>query len=203
MRVAGARHQAIEKLPKTRAALDCARRLHAGQSREIDGAPFIVHPREVALILYRAGAPDDLIAAGALHDAIEKGSATESDLRERFGGRVASLVLAVSEDSRIKGYRARKKALREQVAAAGYEALTLYAADKLAKARELRLEDRGRTSDRSPDLSSKKYRRRLEHYQKSLELLRARLPGSPLVEQLQAELDDLSAGMRDQWAPVA
>jgi (p)ppGpp synthase/HD superfamily hydrolase len=53
-----------ERLPKTRAALKYARELHAGQSREADGAPFIVHPREVAELLYAAGAPDELIAAG-------------------------------------------------------------------------------------------------------------------------------------------
>jgi len=62
-----------------------------------DGTPFILHPREVASLLYCAGAPDHLIAAGALHDVIEKTPATAFDLRARFGGRVVSLVLAVTE----------------------------------------------------------------------------------------------------------
>jgi hypothetical protein len=34
------------------------------------------------------------------------------DLRARFGSRVAALVVAVSEDRHIAGYRARKAALR-------------------------------------------------------------------------------------------
>src|SRR6266550_4535463 len=46
----------VEGLPKTRAALRYAAALHRGQVRKIDGAPFIVHPREVAELLYGAGA---------------------------------------------------------------------------------------------------------------------------------------------------
>jgi (p)ppGpp synthase/HD superfamily hydrolase len=40
--------------------------------RSSDGAPFIRHPLEVATVLYRTGAPDHLIAAGLLHDVVEK-----------------------------------------------------------------------------------------------------------------------------------
>ena len=101
--------------------------------------PFILHPLEVASLLFDAGAPDHLIAAGVLHDTIEKTHVVASDLRERFGSRVAALVLAVSEDESITGYVQRKAALREQVARAGEEALMLFAADKLSKVRELRL----------------------------------------------------------------
>jgi (p)ppGpp synthase/HD superfamily hydrolase len=54
-----------EGLAKTRDALDYARKLHAGQSRKDEGGPFIFHPREVASLLYAAGAPDHVIVAGA------------------------------------------------------------------------------------------------------------------------------------------
>jgi (p)ppGpp synthase/HD superfamily hydrolase len=47
-----------EGLAKTQDALDCARKLHAGQSRKDEGGPFILHPLEVASLLYAAGAPD-------------------------------------------------------------------------------------------------------------------------------------------------
>jgi (p)ppGpp synthase/HD superfamily hydrolase len=164
-----------------RAALEYARRAHAGQSRKADGAPFIVHPREVASLLHEAGAPDHLIAAAALHDVIEKTSVTASDLRKRFGNKIATLVLAVTEDEQIAGYTARKAALRDRVAKAGEEALTLFAADKISKARELRCEWPG----------APRYRhRRLEHYQRCLALLQEHLPQSPLVAQLRAELDE-------------
>jgi len=167
----------LKGLPKTQAALDYARELHAGQVRKADGAPFIVHPREVASLLYEAGAPDHLIAAGALHDVIEKTPATAFDLRRRFGSEVAALVLAVSEDEHISRYTARKAALRAQVGNAGEEALMLFAADKISKVRELRLEGARRPRHR-----------RLAHYRRCLALLQERLPDSSLVTQLDLEL---------------
>jgi hypothetical protein len=183
----------IAQLPRTRAALLYAQRQHAGQRRS-DGAPFIAHPIEVAGLLHEIGAAEHLIAAGLLHDTIEKTDASAAELHGRFGAVVASLVLAVTEDERIAGYRARKAALREQVSCAGDEALTLFAADKVSKARELRLESRPRLEPMprppSPDwaAASMLRRRRMAHYQRCLELLDERLGGSPLVGLLRTEL---------------
>ena len=171
------------RLPKTRAALAYAEERHAGQRRKTDGAPFIEHPVEVALLLYRAGAPDDVVAAGVLHDTIEKAGASVGELHERFGARIASLVAAVSEDREIRGYSRRKAALRDQVAAAGPEAQMVFAADKISKVRELR-------SSRSP---AKLPQRRLTHYRRCLELLEQLLADSPLVVQLRTEFDDVAA----------
>jgi hypothetical protein len=173
-------------LPQTQAALDYARTVHRGQLRDVDGAPFVEHPVDVASLLYAVAAPDHLIAAGALHDVLEKTPATVFDLRRRFGSMIASLVLAVSEDERIAGYNERKRALRQKVADAGEEALTLFAADKVSKTRELRMQPvplwgRARRSRT----------RRLAHYERCLVLLQERLPASPLVAQLQAELAGL------------
>jgi (p)ppGpp synthase/HD superfamily hydrolase len=167
----------VQALPTARAALEYARVSHAGQLRAADGAPFVLHPREVATLLYRSGAADHLIAAGALHDVIEKTPATAWDVRERFGGRIATLVLAVSEDEHIVGYSARKAALRDQVGKAGDEALMLFAADKVSKARELRIPGAARPR-----------KRRLVHYERCLALLQERLPDSRLVAQLKTEL---------------
>jgi (p)ppGpp synthase/HD superfamily hydrolase len=179
--------------PQAQAALDYAHEMHAGQSRETDGAPFILHPREVASLLRRDGAPDHLIAAGALHDVLEKTPAVVAELRKRFGGRVAMLVVAVSEDSRVGGYAARKSRLRRRVAAAGDEALRLFAADKISKVRELRRLDTSASAQavRTPRERAT-HERRLAHYRECLTLLRERLPGSPLVRQLDAELRRLS-----------
>ena len=119
------------RLPRADAAIEYAERVHAGQ-RRADGTPFILHPLEVASLLYHAGAPDHLIAAGVLHDVLEKTSASDEDLRRAFGPQITRLVLSVSEDERITGYAKRKAALRRQAAAAGDEALMLFAADKLS-----------------------------------------------------------------------
>jgi (p)ppGpp synthase/HD superfamily hydrolase len=190
----------MELLRLTPGALDYAAKVHAGQCRKADGAPFTLHPRDVARLLHDAGAPDHLIAAGALHDVLEKTATPPAELRARFGGTVASLVLAVSEDKRIAGYRERKTALREQVAGAGHDALMLFAADKISKARELCMEIRA--GHRPHDRGARKRHRRLEHYQACMALLRQRLPDSPLVDQLAAELENLSELILDQRVSV-
>jgi (p)ppGpp synthase/HD superfamily hydrolase len=129
----------VQRFPITAAALAYAEHLHAGQTRAADGADFIEHPLEVATLLYEAGAPDDVVAAGVLHDTLEKTEADAAALRPRFGDRITNLVLAVTEDDRIGDFAARKAALVEQVAQAGPEAQMVFAADKVSKVRELRL----------------------------------------------------------------
>src|ERR1700727_1180669 len=166
--------------PTARAAFAYAERLHAGQLRATDGAPFILHPLEVATLLYEDGAPDALIAAGVLHDTLEKTDATAYELSARFGRRVGDIVRALTDDDRIAGYSRRKAALREQVSSAGRDALTVFAADKLSKVRELRLAGGSMTPAQ---------RKKLNHYRRCLPLLEEQLPGDPLVVTLKHELD--------------
>lgn len=196
----GKREAWYGKLPKTKAAVAYAEKKHAGQRRS-DGGPYIRHPLEVGSLLNRVGAPDHLIAAGVLHDVIEKAGVSQSALRRHFGSRVARLVAAVSDDDKITGYAKRKAALRKQVALAGDEALSLFAADKISKLRELRREaardrDGGRTSGRARALRA----RRLRHYQRSLALLEERLPDSRLVRDLGKEL---RAALRERGLAAA
>jgi hypothetical protein len=192
--VTGTSRLSTAALPQTRAALAYAKHLHAGQRRKVDGAPFIVHPTEVGLLLQDAGAPDHVIAAGVLHDTIEKCGADVSELRERFGADTAMLVVAVSEDSHIRGHEARKAALRRQVASAGDEAMTVFAADKISKARELSLKRVGTLWQNGSRPASVERQRKLTHYQRSLEMLEAWRADSPLVIELRTELE--------QWVHV-
>jgi (p)ppGpp synthase/HD superfamily hydrolase len=180
--------------PQTLAAIAYAEQQHAGQRRSVDGAPFIVHPLEVGSMLHSAGAPNHIVVTGILHDTIEKTSTDAAELRERFGPVVARLVVAVSEDKRIPRYNSRKSALRRQVAAAGSEAMMVFAADKISKARELGLDGNG---ERSISRSSRA--RRMAHYRQCLRMLERGLGGSPLVAQLRSELEQLTpAGADDQ-----
>ncbi len=190
--------EGVPGLPETQAAIAFARERHEGQARWVDGGPFIAHPLEVAALLYQVGASDRVIAAGALHDTIERTSVTASELRRRFGRSIAALVAAVSEDPRIPRYAARKAALREQVAAAGEEALTLFAADKVSKVRELRQ----LTSANA--VGARRIARRglrLTHYRQCLRMLEDRLPDSTLVRQLAAELSTVEAEADSGTAP--
>ena len=176
-----------EGLPHTKAALEFAERAHAGQRRS-DGEVFVAHPIEVASLLYYAGAPDLVIAAGMLHDVLEKGAVSVSELQRRFGARIAKVVVAVSDDDAIIDYAERKAALCRQVAAAGDDTLAVFAADKLSKARELH----GELTRGNGRVLTDRQARRLTHYSRSLTMLEERLPGSPLVAQLRAVMRQLS-----------
>jgi (p)ppGpp synthase/HD superfamily hydrolase len=171
------------ELPRTRDALAFAAARHAGQRREVDDAPFVMHPLEVARLLDEAGYPDHVVAAGVLHDVLEDTDTGAGDLTQRFGPQVARLVSAVTEDPSITDRAERKAALRGQVARAGIDAAAVFAADKVSKVREMR--ERASRGLLDPERD----RARLEHYEESLEMLAALLPGHGLVERLRRELE--------------
>jgi HD domain-containing protein len=162
-------------------AAEWAARAHDGQERVVDGAPFLLHPLEVALILHVAGYRGDALAAALLHDVVEKGGVTHEQLRAEFGDRIAGMVGALTEDGGIGGYDERKADLRARAAEADDEAVL--AADKIAKARELRL---AAAADRLP---ADEVASRRAHYRDSLDLLERRLPGHPLTDALRFELE--------------
>jgi (p)ppGpp synthase/HD superfamily hydrolase len=181
-----ARTHFVERSPLTRDALAFADRRHAGQTRGIDDIPFVTHPLEVACLLHEAGYSDQVVAAGVLHDVLEDTDAERSELEARFGPEVAELVAAVSDDPTIEDVAERKAALRRQVADAGECAAAVFAADKVSKARELRVRtSRGRFG---PEDDGK-----VAHYEASLEMLSGLIPGHRLVNQLRLELEALHA----------
>jgi (p)ppGpp synthase/HD superfamily hydrolase len=177
------------KLPVTRRAIRFASRVHQGQRRVSDEAPFILHPLEVAASLYAAGCPDRVVAAGVLHDVIEDTGAVLEEIRRRFGAYIAGLVSSLTEDKRITDSVARKAALRAQVHTAGAESAIVFAADKLSKARELRIQlSHVRLAGETPPVELE---HRLEHYIASLEMLEGVIPDQPIVRQLRFELEAL------------
>jgi hypothetical protein len=159
---------------------------HAGQLRDADRAPFILHPLEVAHLLHGRDYPDSVIAAGVLHDILEDTDVTRDELQERFGPEVAGLVAAVSEPEGGGTYAERKARLRAVVATADADAAAVFAADKVAKARELRMVvARGGGADAVDG-------DKLDHYWACLALLERRLGPQPLVRQLRFELEALA-----------
>jgi (p)ppGpp synthase/HD superfamily hydrolase len=176
----------VERSPLTRAALAFADQRHAGQTRDLDDLPFVTHPVEVACLLHEAGYSDEVVSAGVLHDVLEDTDADRGDIEIRFGPRVADLVEAVSDDPSIEDPAERKAALRRQVADAGECAAVVFAADKVSKARELRLRaSRGRFARGDEG--------KVAHYEASLEMLSELLPEHGLVDQLRLELEAVQA----------
>lgn len=127
-----------------------------------------------------------MIAAGLLHDTLEKTATTSAELRRRFGARVAGLVESVSADPSIADPEQRKRQLRDRVAHSGSGSVAIFAADKISKVRELALLPASRLHETSA-------RAKLGHYQASLEMLRRVARHGALVDGLDAELSRLLA----------
>ena len=173
-------------LPLTQAALGFATARHRDQYRDSDREPFITHPLEVARLLHRDGHADHVIAVGLLHDVLEKTTTTRAELALRFGPRIARLVTAVSDDPSIENYAERKEELRERVARADPDALAVFAADKIAKVREL-------ASPSAWTPTGGNTSAKLTHYYASLQMLRRAAGATRLVDCIDAELSRLGA----------
>lgn len=159
---------------------------HAGQCRGVDDAPFIHHPIEVGRLLDSDGQPGEVIAAGLLHDLLERTTTTSPELQRRFGTRIARLVESVSDDPSIGDYSSRKCELRHRVAHAGPDTVAIFTADKISNVWELVLLSPSR-------LHEPQARAKLAHYVASLKMLRRLATDSALVDRLDTELNCLVA----------
>src|SRR3954452_6256718 len=122
--------------PTLERALRWAAQCHQGQRRKGSDTPYIQHPMAVALILDRAGFPEDVVVAGLLHDVVEDTDATEDQVRTRFGPAVAELVRHATEikldaEGRKRPWLDRKRDHLEALASAPVEARAVALADKL------------------------------------------------------------------------
>jgi guanosine-3',5'-bis(diphosphate) 3'-pyrophosphohydrolase len=93
-------------------AAELAARRHNGQTRKGRGEePYINHLAEVANMLSAAtnGEDAELVAAGWLHDTIEDSETTHDELAQRFGLRVAGLVVECTDDMSLPKSERRKR----------------------------------------------------------------------------------------------
>lgn len=177
----------LDHLPLAGEAFEFTAERHAGQLREGDAAPFLLHPLEVGALLQVFGYPEQVVTAGLLHDILESSDTTAEELSARFGAEIAGLVEAVSEDPMVRDPAERKARLREQVAAAGPEAAAIFAADKLSKVREIRIRAACAVDERADSA----IRGKLDHYRASHAMLERRLGDLPLIQALAFELEAL------------
>jgi GTP pyrophosphokinase len=113
------------------------------------------------------------VTVALLHDVVEDTSLTVNDVRSRFGEPTARLVDALTEDTTIRHYAARKRALRSRIVAAGPPAVDVSLADKIASLREAEQAGAGIS------------RRKLSHYRATLQLARTAGMAPVLCDQLE------------------
>ena len=85
-------------------AASFGRKKHEGQLDD-DGKPYFEHCCQVVDILKNVTDDEDIIAAAYLHDTIEDCNVTYNEIKEKFGEKIADLVLEVTHDDyRDKGH---------------------------------------------------------------------------------------------------
>ena len=115
---------------------------HHNTERRGKGFPYIVHPMEAVEIVATITPDQELLAAAALHDTIEDTDVTVEQIREAFGGRVAELVHAESDQStegvsEEDSWHDRKQAAIDRLAAASHDAKIVAMGDKLSNMRAI------------------------------------------------------------------
>lgn len=123
-------------------AAEFAARYHAGQTRKLGGAPYIVHLYEAAAIAASMTQDDDVLAAALLHDILEDTPMDADTLKAEFGETAARIVRWCSEDKmhgRAPGetWQERKVAAIERMKGAPVEAKIVLLADKLSNIRSI------------------------------------------------------------------
>jgi len=185
--------------PFLRSALRFSIRTHEvyqKQKRKGKDIPYITHPLAVGLILSRAGASDDVIAAGVLHDTIEDSipekKVTYEMLEERFGKTVADTVLSVTETDKAVSWKERKQEALEHIKTFNEASLLVKAADTIANVAEL-LHDHERKGKEAFAHFGSHMENVIKNYQAVMNAILMRWPEIPLADDLKTLNSKLEA----------
>lgn len=112
------------------------------QKRKGKDVPYITHPLTVGLILAAAGANEDIIIAGILHDTIEDSREDKKPfmperIEERFGKKILDLVMSVTEQNKELSWEERKAEALEHIKTFSNDSLLLKSADVIANTSEI------------------------------------------------------------------
>lgn len=157
------------------------------QKRKGKDIPYITHPLSVGLILARAGASEEVVIAGILHDTIEDSvsekKVTREMLVERFGEEVAALVESVSETDKSLSWEQRKKEALAHIGTFSRGSLLVKSADILSNASEL-VDDYRREGEVVFDRFNAPKEKILKHYAEAITAIVGKWEESPLAEDL-------------------
>lgn len=112
---------------------------HSNQRRkDAEASPYINHPIALAHLLAVVGCVDDIavLQAAVLHDTLEDTETTYEELEQRFGSRVAQVVLEVTDDKALPKQR-RKELQVESAPHKSADAALVKLADKTCNLRDV------------------------------------------------------------------
>lgn len=157
------------------------------QKRKGKDVAYVTHPIHVGFILSKAGASDELIAAGFLHDVLEdsasKAKVTKEMLEQEFGAEVATLVASVSEKNRDLSWHERKEAALEEIRQFPHDSLMLKSGDVLSNTSELISDYEHDGNDTFKRFNAPK-EQLIEHAQLVIQTIIKAWPENPLASDL-------------------
>lgn len=164
------------------------------QTRKGKPIPYITHPLTVGIILSQAGAAEDVIVAGILHDtiedSIEEKKVTTEMLAERFGDNVACLVMSVTEEDKNAGWEKRKICALEKISELSPDNLLIKSADIIANVAET-VDDYNRYQEEVFDRFGGSKEQVIKHQLEAIDLILRQWPDNPLAADLRHQAGQL------------
>lgn len=165
------------------------------QKRKGKDIAYITHPLTVGLILAHAGADDDVICGGILHDtiedSIEEKKVSFEMIKDRFGEDVANLVLAVTETDKSLPWEERKRIAKEHIGDFSNNAVFIKSADILANTKELS-EDYEKEGEQIFMRFNAPKEKLLKNYLETITILIEKWPDNPLAQELRFVSSEIS-----------
>lgn len=181
--------------PKIQKAIRFATKVHINQKRKGKEDPYIIHPLSVGLILSRAGADEDIVVAGILHDTIEDsdpyGSITFQTIEKEFGANIARMVNDVTEQDKNLSWAERKKAALEHMKEMEQDSLLLKSADVLHNFSDLLqdIEEKGDVAYEKFSGSKEEVNKRFQDLLSEFERL---CPANPLLPEIAEKVNKIT-----------
>jgi len=176
---------------KIQRAIQCAVDAHKTQVRKVVHVPYISHPLAVALILSRAGADEDVVVAGILHDTIEDSEVTKEDIEKEFGTNITELVLAVTEKNKSLPWERRKADALAMIPNMSRGALLVKSADVLHNVSDL-VESHATNGDTIFESFNAPKAEIIAHYTNAAHALEHAWSENPLVPELIESIERLA-----------
>ena len=190
--------------PALARAASWAVEMHAGQVRKATGIPYVSHLFAVAAVAMEYGADEEQTIAALLHDVLEDTAVTPDEVRDRFGDRVAGVVVSCSdsEGEPKPPWRERKEAYLHHVAEMRSDALVVTMADKLHNAMSIRRDLRAQGLGMFARFTNADPEDQLWYFEELAAAYRQRAAGQEELIQLVGELDRVVADVRHQVATL-
>jgi len=157
------------------------------QKRKGKDISYITHPLTVGIIIARVEADEDLVAAGVLHDTIEDSvpekKVTREMLEERFGKKVADIVVSVSEMNKDLPWEERKREALEHIKRFNQDSLLVKSADVISNVSEI-IDDHARYGDEIFYRFNAPKEKKIEHTLETISVILSKWEENPLSDDL-------------------